>query len=58
MEHAVAESGADDRGLGDPAEEGRGGALRFLVGVIVLVGLMFLLLGAVHPSGLEGCGGG
>jgi hypothetical protein len=58
MEPDAAELGADGRGLDDPDDGGQGGGLRFLVTLILLVGLMLLLMAAVHPSGVEGCGGG
>ena len=58
MEPDAAEPGADGRGFDDADDGEHGGALRFLVGLMVLVGLMLLLMAAVHPSGVEGCGGG
>ncbi len=58
MEPDAAELGADGRFLDDPDDGGQGGGVRFLVTLILLVGLMLLLMAAVHPSGVEGCGGG
>jgi len=57
MEPDATELGADGRGLDDADDGGHGGA-RLLVTLILLVGLMLLLMAAVHPFGVEGCGGG
>jgi hypothetical protein len=61
----VSDPGRDDPwsgpagGLDVGAGEATGGSTtRFVFGLLVLVLLMLFLVAAVHPSGVEGCGGG